>query len=129
MEFSDKGDLVIHYMAGQSKEGAKGGSMRLGAYDCHINAGTLAEKVYGSQEISERHRHRLEVNNQYIEKLEKAGLVFSGKNTKHNLVEIIELKEHPFFIACQYHPEFKSRPFSPHPLFKSFVEACGEVKR
>lgn len=129
MEFSEKGDFVVHYMAGQTKEGSKGGSMRLGAYDCEITPGTLAEKIYHSQKISERHRHRLEVNNQYVEKLEKAGLVFSGKNKQHNLVEIIELKEHPFFIACQYHPEFKSRPFSPHPLFKSFVEACGEVKR
>lgn len=103
--------------------------MRLGAYDCEIVPGTLAEKVYHSTQISERHRHRLEVNNQYTEKLEKTGLVFSGKNSKHNLVEIIELKEHPFFIACQYHPEFKSRPYTPHPLFKSFVEACGKEKR
>lgn len=129
MEFSETGDLVVHYMAGQSKDGAKGGSMRLGAYDCDIMPGSLAEKVYGTQKISERHRHRLEVNNQYTEALSKAGLVFSGKNTKHNLVEIIELKEHPFFIACQYHPEFKSRPYTPHPLFKSFVEACGKEKR
>ncbi len=124
MEFDKSGDFVVHYMEGQSEDMAKGGSMRLGAYECHLEKGSLAQKVYGAELISERHRHRLEVNNQYIEKLENAGMKVSGKNEKLNLVEVIELPEHPFFIACQYHPEFKSRPFNPHPLFNSFVAAA-----
>jgi CTP synthase len=127
MEFTDKGDLVVHYMQGQSKDAAKGGSMRLGAYDCDLQEGSLAEKVYGSRHISERHRHRLEVNNEYVARLMEKGLVISGRNQKLNLVEVIELKDHPYFIACQYHPEFKSRPFKPHPLFASFVQACGNL--
>jgi CTP synthase len=127
MEFSDKGDMLVHYMAGQSKEGSKGGSMRLGAYDCEFTEGSLGHKVYGTKNISERHRHRLEVNNAYINKLTEKGLIISGKNTALNLVEVIELKNHPFFIACQYHPEFKSRPFKPHPLFASFVKASGKL--
>jgi CTP synthase len=127
MEFSDKGKMLVHYMAGQSKEGTKGGSMRLGAYDCEFLPGSLGEKVYGSKRISERHRHRLEVNNEYINQLIEKGLVISGKNPTLNLVEVIELNNHPFFIACQYHPEFKSRPFKPHPLFASFVKASGNL--
>jgi CTP synthase len=121
-EFSAKGSPVIHYMDGQSVDGSKGGTMRLGAYDCELNANTLAHKVYGKDKISERHRHRLEVNNEYREQLEAAGLIFSGENKKLSLVEVIELSDHPFFIACQYHPEFKSKPFSPHPLFQSFIQ-------
>ncbi|MBA2404052.1 MAG: CTP synthase [Bdellovibrionales bacterium] len=127
MEFTDKGDFVVHYMHGQSKDGAKGGSMRLGAYDCDLEAGTLAHKIYGSKKISERHRHRLEVNNEYIGKLTEKGMIVSGNNPKLNLVEVIEMKDHPYFIACQYHPEFKSRPFKPHPLFASFVKASGKL--
>ena len=123
MEFDKGGDFVIHYMEGQTKDGSKGGSMRLGAYDCQLTKGTLANKIYGSVNISERHRHRLEVNNQYVDQLKQAGMTISGVNDKLNLVEVIELENHPFFIACQYHPEFKSRPFNPHPLFKTFVEA------
>jgi CTP synthase len=123
MEFDKGGEFVIHYMEGQSKDGQKGASMRLGAYDCHLSKGSLAHKVYGHLNVSERHRHRLEVNNNYLPALEEAGMVISGKNDKLNLVEVIELENHPFFIACQYHPEFKSRPFHPHPLFKTFVEA------
>lgn len=126
MEFSDKGDFVVHYMEGQSEEMDKGGSMRLGAYACHLKSGTLAHKIYKSSEISERHRHRLEVNNDYLKQLEDKGMVISGKNEKLNLVEVIELADHPYFIACQYHPEFKSRPFHPHPLFKSFIQASYE---
>ena len=125
-EFSSIGDPVIHYMAGQSEDGAKGGTMRLGAYDCHLEAGTLAQKVYGERDISERHRHRLEVNNDYVDKLKESGMVISGVNKELNLVEVIELENHPFFIACQYHPEFKSKPFSPHPLFKVFLEESGK---
>ncbi len=124
MEFSQQGEFVVHFMEGQSENMAKGGSMRLGAYDCSLVKGSLAHKIYGELEISERHRHRLEVNNKYIKKLEESGMVISGKNNKLDLVEVIEIKEHPYFIACQYHPEFKSRPFHPHPLFKTFVEAA-----
>ncbi len=128
MEFADKGDFVVHYMEGQSEHIAKGGSMRLGAFDCAIKPGSLAERIYGTKSISERHRHRLEVNNEFVSQLEEAGMVVSGRNEKLNLVEIIELDQHPFFIACQYHPEFKSRPFNPHPLFRSFIEAAMEHK-
>lgn len=127
MEFTDKGSMVVHYMNGQTKDGAKGGSMRLGAYECDLKEGTLAHKIYGKNSISERHRHRLEVNNEYLGKVTEKGLVVSGLNPKLNLVEVIELKDHPFFIACQYHPEFKSTPFHPHPLFASFVKACGKL--
>ena len=121
-EFSSKGDLVIHYMQGQTKEGSKGGSMRLGAYDCQLKKKSFIHKIYGSDNISERHRHRLEVNNNFMNKLEQAGLVASGVNKKLDLVEAVELSNHPYFIGCQYHPEFKSRPFSPHPLFKTFID-------
>lgn len=117
------GEYVIHYMEGQTKEGSKGGSMRLGAYDCELKEGSLAKNIYGEKTISERHRHRLEVNNKYITEIEGKGMSFSGKNEEFGLVEVIELEKHPYFIACQYHPEFKSRPFLPHPLFKSFIEA------
>ncbi len=123
MEFSTKGSFVVHFMEGQSKDMAKGGSMRLGAYECSLAKGSLASKIYNDLEISERHRHRLEVNNEYTQQLKDKGMVFSGMNKKLNLVEVIELNEHPFFIACQYHPEFKSRPFNPHPIFRTFVEA------
>ena len=124
MEFSKSGDFVVHYMEGQSEDIKKGGSMRLGAYDCTLEKDSLAFRVYESDKISERHRHRLEVNNEFVPKLEEAGMRVSGRNEKLNLVEVIELPEHPFFIACQYHPEFKSRPFNPHPLFKSFIAAA-----
>ena len=101
--------------------------MRLGAYDCEFQDGSLGQKIYGKKKVSERHRHRLEVNNEYIKRLTEKGLVISGMNRDLNLVEVIELKEHPYFIACQYHPEFKSRPFKPHPLFASFVKTCGKL--
>tara|TARA_B100000925_G_scaffold142604_2_gene106812 strand:+ start:8473 stop:10071 length:1599 start_codon:yes stop_codon:yes gene_type:complete len=124
-EFEEKGTPVIHYLEGQSKDVSKGGSMRLGAYGCEIKSGTLTAKIYESSRISERHRHRLEVNNEYVGKIESAGMTISGRNPELGLVEVIELPNHPFFVACQYHPEFKSRPYSPHPLFKMFIEACG----
>lgn len=129
MEFEGKGDFVVHYMEGQSKDIQKGGSMRLGAYDCHLEKGSLAEKIYGMSDISERHRHRLEVNNEHVNKLKEAGMTISGINKDLNLVEVIELKGHPYFIACQYHPEFKSRPFNPHPLFRTFVEASWNKQK
>ncbi|MCO4793305.1 MAG: CTP synthase [Bacteriovoracaceae bacterium] len=128
-EFSEEGEHVVHYMPGQSREGSKGGSMRLGAYDCQLQKGTLVQKIYGTKEISERHRHRLEVNNEYINKIKANGMVISGVNEKLNLVEVVELEDHPHFIACQYHPEFKSRPYEPHPLFKTFIEAADKERK
>lgn len=127
-EFESGGNPVIHYMEGQTKEGTKGASMRLGAYACHLEEGTLASKIYGSSEISERHRHRLEVNNFYLDKIKEAGMTISGTNQELGLVEVVELENHPFFIACQYHPEFKSRPHAPHPLFFNFVKSAGSGK-
>lgn len=106
-----------------------GGTMRLGSYECIIEDGTLAKEIYGVNKIKERHRHRYEVNIQYKEKLEKAGMVFSGKSPDGLFMEIVELKDHPFFIACQFHPEFKSKPLSPHPLFKSFISATYKNKK
>ena len=105
------------------KERRMGGSMRLGEYRCFIKPGTKAAKVYGAKEVLERHRHRYEVNNDYREILEKKGLVFSGINPERNLVEIIELPRHPFFMGSQFHPELISRPNRPHPLFKAFIKA------
>ena len=99
--------------------------MRLGLYDCESKAGTLAAKLYGKTAIRERHRHRYEFNNDYRAQFEKAGLVVSGVNPQANLVEIVELPQHPFFIACQFHPELLSRPQHPHPLFKGLVEAAA----
>ncbi|MBL6988500.1 MAG: CTP synthase [Bacteriovoracaceae bacterium] len=121
-EFQTTGSKIIHYMKGQSIDVRKGGSMRLGAYSCHLKRGSKSFELYKMQDISERHRHRLEVNNDYVEEITKAGMTIAGVNKELNLVEVIELSNHPFFIGCQYHPEFKSRPFSPHPLFKSFIE-------
>lgn len=125
-EFGTDGELIIHYMEGQTREGDKGGSMRLGAYDCELADGTLANRVYGEKNISERHRHRLEVNNEYISKLEGKDMIISGKNPKLDLVEIIEIENHPYFLGCQFHPEFKSRPHQPHPLFHEFIKASIE---
>jgi CTP synthase len=101
----------------------KGGSMRLGAYPCKLEQGTFAHAAYGKNEISERHRHRYEFNNKYLDQLKKAGLVISGLSPDGELVEIVELKDHPWFLGCQFHPEFKSTPRNPHPLFTAFIEA------
>ena len=102
----------------------KGGTMRLGAYPCMIKEGTLAFKAYGKKMVSERHRHRYEFNNAYREKLGKAGFIFSGLSPDEDLVEIIELADHPWFLSCQFHPEFKSNPMQPHPLFRDFIGAA-----
>jgi len=102
-----------------------GGTMRLGAYPCRIEKGTKAEEIYRAEEVSERHRHRYEVNNAYRKQLTAAGLVFGGLSPDGNLVEMIELPAHPWFVAVQFHPEFKSRPQNPHPLFQSFVKAVS----
>ncbi len=115
---------VIDLMPDQVNVENKGGTMRLGAYDCTLKAGSVAADIYGATKISERHRHRYEFNNDYREPLERAGLVLSGTSPDGNLVEMIELPEHPYFIACQFHPEFKSRPTAPHPLFSRFVAAA-----
>ena len=125
----DGGDYVIHYMKGQTKKGSKGGNMRLGAYDCLLEQDSLAHKLYGKRSISERHRHRLEVNNKFLEQIQEKGMKISGTNEKLNLVEIIELKNHPFFIGCQFHPEFKSRPHDPHPIFLGFIKASDQYRR
>jgi len=101
----------------------KGGSMRLGAYPCRIEEGTLALEAYNKKLIYERHRHRYEFNNAYIDILGKAGLVFSGVSPDKGLVEIVELKGHPWFLGCQFHPEFRSKPMDPHPLFREFIKA------
>jgi CTP synthase len=103
-----------------------GGTMRLGRYPCKIEPGTLAAEVYGEALVYERHRHRYEVNNGYRDALAQAGMVFSGTSPDDRLVEIAEIKDHPFFIGSQFHPEFKSRPLRPHPLFRGFVEACRD---
>lgn len=101
-----------------------GATQRVGAYKCRIRKGTLAYKAYGKLMVSERHRHRYELNNKYLERLEKKGLRIAGVNPKSKLVEIIELEDHPWFVATQFHPEFKSRPLTPHPLFKDFIGAA-----
>lgn len=101
-----------------------GGTMRLGAYPCKLEPDTLAREVYAEDEVQERHRHRYEVNNAYRDVLTEAGMIFSGTSPDGRLVEIAEIKDHPFFIASQFHPEFKSRPLDPHPLFKGFIAAC-----
>jgi CTP synthase len=104
----------------------KGGTMRLGAYSCTVTGGTFAHAAYGSSAISERHRHRYEFNNEYRAALEKAGLIISGTSPNGELVEIVEVKDHPWFLGCQFHPEFKSRPENPHPLFRDFIRASLE---
>ncbi|MCP4115061.1 MAG: CTP synthase [Desulfobacteraceae bacterium] len=106
----------------------KGGTMRLGAYPCDLMEETFALTAYGEKSISERHRHRWEFNNDYRQQLEEAGLVISGTSPDGSLVEIVELKEHPWFLACQFHPEFKSRPENPHPLFRDFIKASLKNK-
>ena len=122
----DKNTLnpVIHIMDDQKEIENKGGTMRLGSYPCVLKEGTLAYKLYGKQEIAERHRHRFEYNNDYKEKMEEAGLICSGTSPDGRLVEIVELKNHPFFIASQFHPEFKSRPNRPGALFKGLIAAA-----
>jgi CTP synthase len=115
---------VIDLMDEQKKITAKGGTMRLGAYPCNIKEGSLAHSIYGSLSVSERHRHRWEFNNKYLDQFEKAGVTASGINPETNLVEIIELKNHPFFIGVQYHPELKSTVENPQPIFVHFIKAA-----
>lgn len=117
-------NAVINMMEEQKAITLKGGTMRLGAYPCVIKEGTLAHKIYGTTVISERHRHRYEFNNEFLDVYEQNGMIASGKNPQTDLVEIIELPQHPFFIGCQYHPELKSTVENPHPLFVHFIKAA-----
>jgi len=114
---------VVIYLKEQEYITRLGGTMRLGAYPCVLKEGSLAEQLYGSREISERHRHRLEVSNAYREPLAAQGMVFCGTSPEGDLVEMIELPDHPFFLASQFHPEFKSRPNRAHPMFRGFIAA------
>jgi len=115
---------VINMMEEQKKIIDKGATMRLGSYECALTPGTIAGRAYGAASIRERHRHRYEVNNAYVDQLKRAGVVVSGVNPRRNLVEIIELKNHPWFVAVQFHPEFQSKPNKAHPLFAAFVAAA-----
>ena len=117
---------VVDLMASQRGVTNKGATMRLGAYPCVLKDGSLAQKVYGTPEISERHRHRFEVHNDFRERLEKGGLLMSGQSPDGSLVEMCEIADHPWFLACQFHPEYKSRPLRPHPMFAAFVAAALE---
>jgi CTP synthase len=140
-EFDDKTDYPVIYLMKEwldfktnkiitrDIDSDKGGTMRLGAYPCVLQQDSLAEQAYGKDEIWERHRHRYEFNNDFREELERYGLVFSGVSPDGQLVEITELKDHPWFLGCQFHPEFKSRPMEPHPLFAAFIKAALEHKK
>ncbi|HKA86541.1 MAG TPA: CTP synthase [Haliangiales bacterium] len=119
---------VVDLMPDQRGVTDKGATMRLGAYPCLLIEGTKAAEAYGTLSISERHRHRWEVNNNYREILQNHGLVLSGLSPDRRLVEMIELRDHPYFVGCQFHPEFRSRPMAPHPLFQRFVRACLEAQ-
>ena len=134
-EITEQGSMLIGLMGewlgcdgkNRKKSSDLGGTMRLGSYQCNITKGSLANKIYDSVLISERHRHRYEVNITYKDQLEKMGLIFSGISPDGQLTEIIEVRNHPFFIGVQFHPELKSRPFAPHPIFISFIKAAIEV--
>ena len=124
-EFKPKSpDPVIDLLPDQKKVKGKGATMRLGTWECHLQEGTKALQVYGKGQIRERHRHRYEFNMRYRELMESKGFVISGTSPDGALVELIELTDHPWFLACQFHPEFQSRPNQPHPLFKGFIQAC-----
>lgn len=128
-EFDEEGKVskkkyVVHFMPGQHKGRSKGGTLRLGAYKCKLKKGTKAHEVYGADEISERHRHRYEFNNALRKELEDKGLIFSGEWPETKLMEIVEVKNHPYMVGSQFHPEFKSRPHRPHPLFRGLIRAA-----
>ena len=137
-EFGPCQDPVVGLLTEWSHDGVRqvrtsnshlGGTMRLGAYDCDLVKGSRVRDIYELDNISERHRHRYEVNINYRERLENAGLVFSGLSPDKSLPEIVELSEHPWFLGVQFHPELKSKPFEPHPLFASFIKAAVEQSR
>ncbi|WP_459557364.1 CTP synthase [Lacunimicrobium album] len=121
---TDTADPVICMLEEQRTITRKGGTMRLGAQPCKLTSGTIAQRCYNADEIMERHRHRYEFNPDYRDRCSQAGMVFAGLSPSGKLVEVVELKDHPWFVAVQYHPEFKSKPSKPHPLFKGFVEAA-----
>lgn len=127
-EFDEDGKLprskyLVHFLPGQNSKKSKGGTLRLGAYECALKKDTIAHKVYGADVITERHRHRYEFNNSFRKKLEDAGLIFSGEWKETKLMEIVEIKNHPYMIGSQFHPEFKSRPHKPHPLFLGLMKS------
>jgi CTP synthase len=119
---------VVSLMENQKGVKNLGGTMRLGAYTCQIKDGTLAAKLYRSTEVSERHRHRFEFNSDYRKAFEEKGMVFSGVHKELDLAEVVEVPEHPYFLGCQFHPEFKSKPFAPHPLFSGFIRAAVDFR-
>ena len=116
-------------MEEQKKITDKGATMRLGSYECSLTPGTHAARAYGVASVRERHRHRYEVNNDYVDRLRRAGLVVSGINSRRHLVEIMELKGHPWFLGVQFHPEFQSKPGKAHPLFAAFIAAALKHQR
>jgi len=120
---------VIHLLPEQHETTQKGGTMRLGAYECRLKPGTLAREAYGTDVVFERHRHRYEFNNDYLELFEKHGMIVSGVHPRNQLVEIVELKDHPWFVAVQFHPELKSRPRHPHPLFRELIRHALSASR
>ncbi len=129
-EFDSKAEhKVVHYLPDQYEGRAMGGTLRLGACDCKLKKGTVAYAAYKAEIISERHRHRFEFNNAYRDVLEKAGMIISGDSPSGQLMEIVEVKDHPFMLGTQFHPEFKSRPHRPHPLFQKFVEVIVSQKK
>jgi CTP synthase len=107
----------------------KGATMRLGSYECALTPGTRAYKAYGVESVRERHRHRFEVNNAYVGQMQRAGLMVSGINPRRNLVEVVELKDHPWFLGTQAHPEFQSKPNKAHPLFAAFIGAALKARK
>jgi CTP synthase len=119
---------VISMLSEQKKIQNLGGTMRLGAYPCEVKKGTLAFQAYGKNLISERHRHRYEFNNEYKGPFEEKGMIFSGKLERGDLCEISEVKDHPWMLGVQFHPEFKSKPLAPHPLFRDFIRAVIESR-
>lgn len=120
---------VIDLMEDQKTTTVKGGTMRLGAYDCHLTKGSLIQRIYGTEQISERHRHRYEFNSKYLKDFEDNGLIATGRNPQTGLVEVVEKPDHPFFIGVQFHPEYKSTPEKPQPIFVEFVKAAIEKKK
>ncbi len=122
-------DPIIDLMPDQKTITRKGGTMRLGSYVCNIKEGSIASRAYNSLKIEERHRHRYEFNNDYLEQIQSNGMLATGVNPETNLVEIVELENHPFFLGVQFHPELKSTVENPHPLFVSFIDACLKYSR
>ena len=125
----DTPDPVIYKLRDLLGVEAMGGTMRLGAYPCRLKEGTLARQVFGVPEVQERHRHRYEVNQRYLPRLQEAGLVVSGLSPDGKFVEMVELPGHPWFLGCQFHPEYQSKPTDPHPLFVSYIRAALEHRR